>query len=148
MSFNLSRTAKATRVSNAVAAGTSAINSAVIDAKGFKGTTFIVAFGTIVENAVTSVKVQQGAESDLSDGADLEGSSITVAHTDDNKLVIVEIDDARKRYLRCVVSRATQNSTVDGIVAIQHNADEEPTTHDASTVVGSEYHLAPAEGTA
>jgi hypothetical protein len=148
MSFNVSKACKFTRVSNAAAAGTSAINSAVIDTKGFKGTTFIVAFGTIVENAVTSVKVQQGAASNLSDAADLEGTSISVADDDDNQIVIVEIDDARERYLRCVVSRATQNSTVDGIVAMQHNADEEPVTHDASTVVGSEYHLAPAEGTA
>ena len=55
--------------------------------------------------------------------------------------------DPRAR-LRCVVDRGTQNATVDGIVALQYEANKEPVTQDATTVGGQEFHHAPAEGTA
>lgn len=54
----------------------------------------IVGFGTITASAVTSIKVQQGAASDLSDAADLLGTGITVAADDDNQIVAV-------RWTRC-----------------------------------------------
>lgn len=146
--YNILSRCKLTRVSNAVAAGTSAVNSSVVDMSGFDGVTFQVAVGAIVSGAATSLKIQQGQESDGSDMADLAGSSITIGDTDDNKLFAVEIVQPRERYLRCVVSRATQNATIDSITAIQSVAAEEPTTHDSSTVGGTEIHLAPAEGTA
>jgi hypothetical protein len=46
------------------------------------------------------------------------------------------------------VDRGTANAVIDGIIAIQYNANVEPVTHDSTTVVGSEFHHAPAEGTA
>ena len=46
------------------------------------------------------------------------------------------------------VVTATANGTIDGVIAVQCRAGAEPVTHDSSTVVGSEYHLAPAAGTA
>jgi hypothetical protein len=149
MAFNLSRAGKVTRISNAVAAGTTAVTSSAIDMKGFDSCQFVVFFGAITANAVTSVKAQQSSDDGSSDAyADLAGTSITVADDDDNQTVILDIDKPRERYLKCVVSRATQNAVVDGIFAIQYNAVEQPVTHDAATVVGSEFHHAPAEGTA
>lgn len=82
------------------------------------------------------------------DFTDLAGTSITVADDDDNQLVVVEVAKPRKRHLRRVVSRATQNSTIDSIVASQNASGVEPVMHDATTVVGSEFHHAPAEGAA
>lgn len=144
---NLTKDAKLSRVSNAVAAGTTTINSTSIDMQNFESATFIVAFGAIVAGAVTSIKVQQSSDNGSSDAwADLTGTSVSVADTDDNGLKFVEIARPRERYVRCVVSRATQNATVDGIVAIQTNAREMPVTH-ASGVAG-ELHVSPAEGTA
>jgi hypothetical protein len=148
MAFNLSRAGKVTRISNAVAAGTTAVTSAAIDMKGFDSCTFIVAFGTITTDGVQSVKAQQSSDNDADTYADLLGTSITVADDDDNQLVVLDIDKPRERYLKCVVSRATQNAVVDGIFAIQYNAQVQPVTHDVATVVGSEFHHAPAEGTA
>lgn len=145
---NLTKAGKLTRVINAMAAGTSAINGSVIDMKGFDAVTFIVGFGVITAGAVTSIKAQQGDQADLSDAADLAGTSISVADTDDNKLVALEIEPT-KRYCRLVVVRATQNAVVDFGTAQQTKAGSEPVTHDASTVIASEYHGPSArEGTA
>lgn len=149
MAFNLSRAGKVTRVSNAVAAGVTDVTSSAIDMKGFDSCQFIVLLGAIVTAAVTSVKAQQSSDDGSADAyADLEGTGITVADDDDNQMVVLDIDHPQERYLKCIVDRATQNATVDGIIAIQYNAQKEPVTHDATTVVGSEYHHAPAEGTA
>ena len=146
--MQLSNQVKLQRVSDAVAAGTTAINGSVVDTQGFDGVVFVVAMGAITAGAVTSVKVQQGAASDLSDAADIAGTSVAIADTADNKLVYVEVSHPRERYVRCVVSRATQNAAVDGIVAMLTGPRVVPTTHDASTVAGGEAHVSAAEGTA
>ena len=145
---NITKSAKLTRVINFTAAGTTTVNSSIIDMKGFDSVTFLVGFGAIVAGAVTSVKVQQGAASNMSDAADLAGTGVTVADTDDNRILAIEVNQPRERYLRCVVSRATQNSTIDFGLAQQSKAGTEPVTHDATTVIGTEFHQGPAEGTA
>jgi len=147
MNFSLSH--KVTRVSNAVAAGTTDINSSSVDMRDYGAVAFIVAFGAITASAVTSCKLQQSSDDGSSDSwADLEGTSITVADDDDNQLVVLDCVSPQERYVRAVVDRGTQNAVVDGIIAMQYMAQDEPVTHDPTTVVGSELHLAPAEGTA
>ena len=143
---NLIKNCKITRVANASAAGTSAINSSSVDMTGFDGVLFIVAFGAIVSGAVTSINAAQSA--DDSSFADLEGSSVSVADTDDNKGVPLDIFKPGDRYVRCEVAKATQNSTVDGIFAIQYQAKDRPTTQDTTTMLAGELHVSPAEGTA
>lgn len=147
--MNLSKSAKVTRVSNAVAAGTTTVNSSSVDMTSFDNVQFLVAFGAIVDGGSQSCKLQQSSDDGSADAwADLEGTKITVADDDDNQLVILDLSRPREKFVRCVVSRATQNSTIDGIVAQQYNGQVEPVVHDATTVVGSEFHHAPAEGTA
>jgi hypothetical protein len=143
--MNLSKNVKATRVSNAVAAGQTAINSSSVDMQGFDGCEFIVAMGSITSGAVTSCKAQ--GSPDNTAWSDLAGTSQTIGDTADNKLFLIDVPFPRHRYLRCVVSRATQDSVVDGVVALQYLPKVEPVTHD-STVGGSELHHAPATGTA
>lgn len=149
--------AKVTRVSDAVAAGTSTVTSTALNMDGFDSCVFLVAFGAIVSGAVTSIKAQISADDADADAyADLAGTSQTVADTDDDKVFGIVIHqptdvDATASggcYLKCIVLRATQNSTVDGIIALQYNARDIPVTHDATTFGGYEFHLAPAEGTA
>ena len=146
--MNLSKRGKVTRVINATAAGTDDVTGATIDMKGFDAVTFIVGFGAITSGAATSIKAQGGAASNLSDAADLLGTSITVADDDDNQVAVLEIVNPRERYIRVIVDRGTQNAVVDFGIAIQTSAKNEPVTHDSSTVVSAEVHHAPAEGTA
>lgn len=151
MANQLSNRTKITVVKNAVAAGSTAITDAsAVDMANYEGVLFLVKFGAIVSGAVTSVKAQQSSDNGSSDTfADLEGTSVTVADTDDNKVVPLEIWRPRERYVKPYVSRATQSATVDSIIAIQygprlHGTDQ----HDSTTVVTPEVHTSPAEGTA
>lgn len=146
----LSQAAKITRHSNAVAAGTTTITpSSGIDMQGYDGCLFLVAFGAITASGVQSVKVQQSDDDGVSDAySDLEGTSVSVADDDDNQLVWVDVARPQKRYLKVIVSRATQNSAIDGILALQYGSKVEPVTHDSTTVLGGELHVSPDEGTA
>jgi hypothetical protein len=127
------------------AAGTSAITSSAVDTAGYDGCLFIVPFGAIVSGAVTSIKVQQ---CDTSGGsyADLTGTAQTVADTDDDKLFYVDVFRPVEQFLKRVVSRATQNATVGGIIALRYRGSVRPVTQ--GTNVSGESFNWPAEGTA
>jgi len=147
--MNLSKESKLTRISNAVAAGVTTITSAAVDTKGFGGCLLVAAFGAIVAGAATSVKAQQSSDDGVGDAySDLAGTSVTVADTADNQLVYVDVVRPTKRWLKLIVLRATQNATLDGIVACLYDPKAIPTTHDATTVAGGETHVSPDEGTA
>lgn len=150
MATNLSETAKLIRVSNAVAAGSTDITpSAGVDTQGFDSCEFLFAFGTITSGAVTGVRVQQSSDDGVADTyADLESTAQVVADTRSNDCVLVDIHRPGKRYLLPIVDRATQNAVLDGIFARLYNAKELPVTHDSATVIGSEVHVTPDEGTA
>ncbi|HYV18614.1 MAG TPA: hypothetical protein VFC25_06265 [Verrucomicrobiae bacterium] len=120
---------QATKLQSAVtptagAAGATNINGSIIDMAGFDACLIAVHFGAIVAGALTSIKAQQGDDSGLSDAADVAGSSVTVADTDDDKVFYIDVRP-RKRYLRLVVSRATQNATVCASY-LQYDAHDEP----------------------
>lgn len=136
------------KVSDAVAAGTTDANSASVNMSNAKGVAFVVHFGTITANAVTSVKLQQSDDDGATDGwSDLEGTAITVADDDDDQLVIAEIWRPLKKYVRAVVDRGTQNAVIASIIAIKYGLRVMPATQPA-TVAGGEVAASPAEGTA
>ena len=145
--MQLGTMSKTTRVSNAVAAGTTDINSTGIDMQNFEGVAFEVLFGAITAGAVTSIKLQQSDDDGSSDAySDLEGSAVTVADDDDNQVFIAEVYRPRKRWVRAVVDRATQNAVVDGIVARQYSPRQLPVSQPPTTT--QEVNISPAEGTA
>jgi len=128
------------------AAGTSDINGTTLDMSGFDGVLMVVTFGAITGSAVTSIKAQQGAASNLSDAADLSGTAQTVADTDDEKTFYIDLYKPTERYVRLVVDRGTQNAVVASAEYIQYGAKVAPTTHGSN--VSGETHISPAEGTA
>lgn len=128
------------------AAGATAVNGATLDMAGYDGVIMEVQFGAIVTGAVTSIKAQQGAASNLSDAADLLGSGQTIADTDDEKLFLIDLYQPLKRYVRLVVSRATQNATVIANY-IQYKGRALPVAAQG-TNVSYEKFSSPAEGTA
>lgn len=148
--MNLSKEVKLLRHSNAVAAGTSDITpSAGVDTKEFEGCMFVVEFGEITADAVTSIKVQQSDDNGVADAySDLAGTAVAVADSADNKVFYVDIYRPRKRYLKLIVDRATQNAVLDSILALLYGPRKLPTTHDSATVGGGETHASPDEGTA
>ena len=152
MHHSLSKAVKTDRIKPdasgfTVAAGTTDVNSDIIDTAGWEGVRFIIGFGAITAGAVTSVKAQQGAASNMSDAADLAGSAITVADSDDNKVAIIEIYRPIKRYVRSVIDRGTQNAVVDFELVEYIDSRKQPIT-EGGNVISAEVNVSPAEGTA
>lgn len=146
--MNLSRFGKVTRCINGAAAGTGTSNGSSVDMKGYKSVTFVALIGSITATGTVTLKAQQSSDDGSADAfADLEGTAVVYTDADGNKVAILELSSPRERYVRPVLVRATANAVIDGVLAIQTEADAEPVTH-STTVVASEFHHAPAEGTA
>lgn len=142
---NLFKNCKVVQVSTTVAAGTTDIEPSAVDVAGFDGVAFLFSFGAITTNAVTSVKAQ--TSTDNSSFADLAGTAQTVADTNDDKSFVMDIYQPLERYIKPVVDRGTANAVLNCIFAILYNGRLAPPSHDSS-VVGAEYHVSPARGTA
>lgn len=136
---------KITKLNDATAAGTSTINSAVVDMAGFDGVVFLTSTGTVLATGTATVKVQQDTAVGMGAAADLLGTSQAFIDADDNKSVAVDIKRPLERYLRLVISRAVANSDWGPIWALQYRTRKLPVTQGLDK---SEMHQSPIEGTA
>jgi len=141
----LSQNSKIELAKAAQTAATSAIESDVIDMSGYDGVLFLTRFGTAAAN--NSVKAQQGDAANLSDAADLKGSSVVSGADPTNEAVYVDIFKPTKRYVRLYVSRGT-SSTLGEIWAIKYGPRKAPQVHAVSGTLTGETHVSPDEGTA
>ena len=151
MRLNFGKDCQIIRVHAPVAAGAADITDcSVVDTAGFDSLCYIVGFGAIVAGAATSLKAQQANDSGGSpdDFSDVAGTAITVGDDQDNKLVYLDLHRPQKRYSKLIISRATQNSTVDLVLAVLYNANVHPVTQGATVMAVSETHMGNAEGTA
>ncbi len=147
--MNLLKDVKLTRVMNGVAAGTTVQNGSTLDMSGWDGVLFIAMLGTLTATQVTSLKAQQGNQSNLSDAADLAGTLVgPLADGDSNKCLVLDVYRPTDRYVRCVVNRATANAVIDGVLAVQYRGKKAPVSQDTATIAFNEQHVSPAEGTA
>jgi hypothetical protein len=128
------------------ASGTADRSGATLDMKGYDGVLMVVKLATVAAGAVTSIKAQQGAASNLSDAADLAGTAQSIADDDDNEVYYIDLYQPRERYVRLVVDKDGSNACAESAVYIQYKGRTAPTTHAAG--VTGEGHVAPAEGTA
>ena len=143
--MNLSKNSKVVVISNSVAAGTADVDASSVDMQNYESVMFIVQFGTITATAVTSINAKQS--SDDSSFADLAGTSIAVADTDDDLAFVLDIVKPLDRYVKPYIVRGTANAVVESITAILYGPRKMPITLDA-TIGGSETHVSPDEGTA
>lgn len=128
------------------ASAATVINGAIIDMQGWDGVLFVVPFGPITAGAVTSIKAQQDTDPAMGAAADLLGSGQTVADSDDDKCFVIDLKRPLERYVRCVVSRATQVATVGSVLAIQYRPRIKGLAQGANVAV--ERWISLAEGTA
>ena len=127
-------------------AATSDINGAILDMTGFDAVLMAVRFGAITATAVTSIKAQQGAASDMTDAADLAGTGQTVAVADALEMFVIDLMRPREQYVRVVVDRGTANAVIEDAWYLQYRAKALPTTQGSG--INAEQHLAVTEGTA
>jgi hypothetical protein len=144
---NLLHEVKITRIQNAAAVGTTTLTTAAVDMQGWDGVLFVGAFGTITDGT-PGIKARQGQLANMSDGADLAGTLVSPALTDDNKVVALDVYRPQERYLDVQIVRGgATGAVVDGAIAIQYRGRTKPSVQDA-TVAASEAWSSPAEGTA
>lgn len=140
--MNLSNDVRITKVSAAVATGTTAVNSSVVDMQGYDGVIFLASLGTAAAN--NGVKAQQGQIANMSDAADLAGTLVSSNGTQTD--LVLEIFRPRERYVRASVVRGT-TTTVEAIWAIQFMAAKMP-VNNVTAAQAAELWASPAEGTA
>lgn len=130
-------------------AGSNVVNGTILDTEAYRAghILILVHLGAIVSGAATSVKVQVDTVSNMATPEDIEGSEQTIADTDDGKFFMIDVINPPQRYLRVVVSRATQNATVSAVYLIYRNKAR-PVTQAAANVAGTEVHWNKAVGTA
>lgn len=119
---NLATSVKIRLIKAAQVAGTSDVDTDVIDMANYDG---VMIFGAAVAtaNAGNNIKAQQGDADDLSDAADLAGTTITPGA--DDELCCIDIYRPRKRYVRGLITRGVSSAT--GImVAIQYKGRTPP----------------------
>lgn len=133
MNLSKNSTIKQVITVTAGAAGTSAINSTILDTANHRAVLFLIQLGAIVTGAVTSVKLRQSDDSAMSGSEDITGSAQTIADSDDEKTVYIDVQPT-KRYVQLQVSRGTQNATLSAI-AIQYLARSAPVTQ-VTPVIG------------
>jgi len=128
----------------AYASGTADRNGATLDMKGYGGVLMGVHSAAIATGATYGIKAQQGATGDLSDAADLEGTSITIADSDDDTIHWIDVKPT-ERYCRVVVDKDAANACAESAIYIQYGpyGVSVPIT-DAD----GETHFEPDEGTA
>lgn len=135
---------------NVLSAGTSDVNSEIIDTLGYKGIAWIVGMGAIVSTGSVAVKAQQNTANSGTGMADLAGTAQgPSADTDDNKLIIIDEYRPAERYQRLSITRGDgANSTIDFVIAILYHPDHANPVAQGATVYGAEFFANCAEGTA
>ena len=123
-------------------AGTSPIVSSIIDSAGCESVLFFANIGTA--NAGNYLSVAESDDSGMSGEADLLGSKVIGLVS--GNVIAVEIFKPSKRYLRATMTVGS-SSTVGTMYCIR-KVKKLPALNTVASVIDSEIHATPAEGTA
>ena len=121
MLLNLFKESVPTRVSNAVAAGTTDVNCTGVDCAGFDSVMHIACLGTLTATQVTKL-VMEESDDNSTWTAVASGATSAMADADSNKMLIAVNRRIVKRYQRVTVDRGTANAVIDSVVSIPYNA--------------------------
>lgn len=136
---------KITRVVDYQADGQGDPDSDRVDMAGFDGVMFICEIGTITGSGTVTMVAKQAATDAVGDA--LSGASVEASGSaDSDKNLVIDIFRPGDRYLGVSLTRATANSIIGGVTAMQYHARNKPTTHDSSSMAADAVGLvSPAE---
>lgn len=143
--MNLSNGIKITKVADASASGTTAVNGNALDMSGFEGVLFVTTIATA--NAGNFIKAQIGAVADGSDAADLAGTKVTPAANTNAVWLDIYRADPAQRYIRPVVVRGAA-SAVGEVYAIQYESRKQVVNNNIANTITGKLVISPYEGTA
>ncbi len=125
---NLSTDTKVVKCFGYQAASTTDITAAeTVDMSGYESCMFIVTLGTMVNLSVLNLTIRQGAATAPSDASVATSGDVTSDGTDDTQMVL-EVVKPRFRYLKPVLTIATQNAVVENIIAVLSGPRKRATT--------------------
>jgi len=131
--MNIVDDAKIALHSPAAAAAQTTIEPDGVDCVGFCGVAFVVVLGEVVSGGAVTVHAEVSSDDGDADAyAAIAGSAITEDDGASGKTIVLDIQGPPERYVRCVVTRDTQDSEVSGIISILYGASKAPTATDAS----------------
>lgn len=128
----------------ATTAGTSDVETSIIDMAGYEGVAFLATIHTPAADNL--IKAQQNTANSTSGMADLAGTEIATGTGTDAITVCRIVDAPRERYVRAVIERGTE-TTVSEILAVLYGASSMPQSSGTATLL-VEQHINTAEGTA
>jgi len=128
---DLAKEAKISLIQPSLASGSTDPASASVDMSGYGSATFIGVTGAADVGAQASLQVQDS--DDDSSFADIAGAVITSGFNPDDKLLVIEVKNPAKRYLRTVLTRSgTTNLAWAATLAILHRGRVTPAVVDAT----------------
>jgi hypothetical protein len=108
--------------------------SEVIDTKGYKRVCILYHCGPQHNSSVCNIFLQladaASNETTLTSGADVLGSSQTIAGTDDGAVKYIEFVPT-KRFYQLTVNKDATNATNESVIALLYNSSISPVTHAA-----------------
>jgi hypothetical protein len=124
-------------------AGTSTIDSTILDLAGYTGVMWIVRFGTAAAN--NDIRAQQDTVVGMGAAADLAGTKVISTANNVCVLEYIPQGTTAEQFVRCRVTRGT-STTIDSLIAIRFGPRLRPTTVPSGTTF--EQWIGVIEGTA
>lgn len=139
--MSLSTDVRITVVSPAATAAQTEIVSSVLDMAGYDGVMFIALTGDVTDTSVLTLTAKGNTANSTSSPTPVTQKATTAftasATSADSKALVVDVVRPTLRYVFASLTRTTANAVVGGIIAIQYNAANRPTSHDASVIASA-----------
>jgi hypothetical protein len=132
----------------AYASGTADRTGAIIDMSGYDGILMIVNVIAVGTGATYSIKAQEDDAVGGGTMADLIGTGIVIADSDDDQVFYIDIYKPLKRYIRLYVDKDASNTCSEAASYILYGAHVAPTAGNVTDEVTGELHISPVAGTA
>lgn len=117
---------KVTVVQAALADGATDPDSTALNMAGFDGVLFVGMPGTITGSGTCTMKAAQSSDNGSSDDfTDISGATVQASGSGDSGLLLLlDVANPGKQYVRTTLTRATANSVWNGTIAIQYNGHQ------------------------
>lgn len=139
--MNLSKDVKITVVAAAATAAQTAVTSDVLDMSGYDGVMFIALTGDVTATSVLTLTAKANSANSTSSPTPVTQKAtdaFTAGAADaDSKALVVDVYKPTLRYVFAELTRTTANAVVGGIIAIQYQAANKPTSHAASVIASA-----------
>ena len=134
---DLVKNAEIAKICDYTSASTGTTDCTIVDMQGYDQVTFICALGTVVNDAVVTFQIGQFTAStsgsmvvsEATSGAiTSDGTTIALSDT----ILAITVVNPSYRYLEAQVVKATQNVTIDSVIAIKTKVAKAPVTQGAT----------------